>query len=75
MPVGLSPSEGDVAMFLVKGLDTAEIAGKQGRAEGTIKAHPNGIYRKSGTRSRAEMLSILIDSLMAGEKGPFAPET
>jgi DNA-binding CsgD family transcriptional regulator len=71
---GLSPSERDVAMFLVKGLNTAEIAEMRGSAEGTIKAHLNGIYRKSGTRSRAEMLSVLIDSLMAGEKGPFAPE-
>jgi len=70
---GLSPSERDVAMFLVKGLNTAEIAEMRGSAEGTIKAHLNGIYRKSGTRSRAEMLSVLIDSLMAGEKGPFAP--
>jgi DNA-binding NarL/FixJ family response regulator len=71
---GLSPAERDVAMFLVKGLNTAEIAEMRGSAEGTIKAHLNAIYRKSGTRSRAEMLSVLIDSLMAGEKGPFAPD-
>lgn len=71
---GLSPSERDVATFLVKGLNTAEIATMRGSAEGTIKAHLNAIYRKSGTRSRAEMLSVLIDSLMAGEKGPFAPD-
>ena len=70
---GFSPSERDVAMFLVKGLNTAEIAEMRGSAEGTIKAHLNAIYRKSGTRSRAEMLSVLIDSLMAGDKGPFAP--
>ena len=69
---GLSPSERDVAMFLVKGLNTAEIAEMRASAEGTIKAHLNAIYRKSGTRSRADMLSVLIDSLMAGEKGPFA---
>lgn len=70
---GLSPSERDVAMFLVKGLNTSEIAEVRGSAEGTIKAHLNAIYRKSGTRSRSEMLSVLIDSMMAGEKGPFAP--
>jgi DNA-binding NarL/FixJ family response regulator len=63
---GLSPSERDVAMFLVKGLNTTEIAEMRGSAEGTVKAHLNAIYRKSGTRSRSDMLSVLIDSLMAG---------
>lgn len=63
----LSPSERDVATFLVKGLSTAEIAALRGRAEGTIKAHLNAIYRKSGVRNRAEMLSLLIDSLMGGD--------
>jgi DNA-binding CsgD family transcriptional regulator len=69
---GLSPAERDVALFLVKGLNTAEIAEVRGSAEGTIKAHLAAIYRKSGTRSRSDMLSVLIDSLVAGEKGPFA---
>ncbi len=63
----LSPSERDVANFLVKGLSTSEIAGMRGSAEGTVKAHLNAIYRKSGTRSRAELLSGIIDSLMAGD--------
>jgi len=60
----LTPAEQDVATFLVKGLSTAEIADMRGSAEGTVKAHLNAIYRKSGTRNRAEMLSALIDSLM-----------
>ena len=60
----LTPAEQDVATFLVKGLSTSEIADMRGSAEGTIKAHLNAIYRKSGTRSRAEMLSLLIDTLM-----------
>lgn len=60
----LTPAEQDVATFLVKGLSTSEIAEMRGSAEGTIKAHLNAIYRKSGTRNRAEMLSLLIDVLM-----------
>ncbi len=60
----LTPAEQDVAMFLVKGLNTAEIAEMRGNAEGTVKAHLNAIYRKSDTRSRAEMLSVLIDIMM-----------
>ncbi len=60
----LTPSEHDVAMLVVKGFSIAEIAGIRGNAEGTIKAHLNAIYRKSGTNSRAEMLGLLLDPLM-----------
>jgi DNA-binding NarL/FixJ family response regulator len=60
----LSPSETDVATFLVKGLDIPEIAHVRGCAEGTVKAHLNAIYRKSGTRNRGELLSVIIDSLL-----------
>lgn len=63
---GLSPSETDVATFLVKGMTIAEIAALRGSAEGTIKAHLNAIYRKSGTQNRGDLLSVLLDSVMAG---------
>lgn len=63
----LSPSERDVANFLVKGLTIAETAEMRGTAEGTIKAHLNGIYRKSGTHNRAELMSLLIDAMMGAE--------
>ena len=60
----LTPSETDVANFLVKGLGIAEIAQMRGSAEGTIKSHLNSIYRKSGAHNRGEVLSLIIDSLM-----------
>ncbi|MGD9295546.1 MAG: helix-turn-helix transcriptional regulator, partial [Roseobacter sp.] len=63
----LSPSERDVATFLVKGLDISEIARVRNCAEGTVKAHLNAIYRKSGARNRGELLSLLIDSLLASK--------
>jgi DNA-binding NarL/FixJ family response regulator len=63
----LSPAETDVATFLVKGLEISEIADVRSCAEGTVKAHLNAIYRKSGTRNRGELLSVLIDSLLGGE--------
>lgn len=62
----LSPAEADIAMFLVKGLGTQDIAAMRGSAEGTIKAHFNSIFRKAGVHSRAELLSLLIDRLLAG---------
>ena len=66
----LTPAERDVATFLVKGLSIAEIAALRGSAEGTVKAHLNAIYRKSGTRNRAEMLSHLIDTMMGNRPAP-----
>lgn len=62
----LSASERDVAGFLVKGLGIPEIAELRGCAEGTVKAHLNAIYRKSGARNRGELLSLVIDSLIDG---------
>lgn len=62
----LSPAETDVATFLVKGMDISDIARLRDCAEGTVKAHLNAIYRKSGTRNRGELLSVLIDSLLGG---------
>ena len=65
----LTGSEREVCMLLVKGFPIPEIASLRGSAEGTIKAHLNNIYRKSGTRNQAELLSVLIDALV----GDFEP--
>ncbi|SLN16493.1 helix-turn-helix transcriptional regulator [Roseisalinus antarcticus] len=61
---GLTPSEQDVANFLVKGCSIAEIAALRGSAEGTVKSHLNGIYRKAGVGNRGELLSLLIEDMM-----------
>jgi len=60
----LTPAERDVATLMVKGLSISEIAGVRGSAEGTVKAHLNAIYRKSGARNRAEVLSHIMDTLI-----------
>ncbi|WP_424979075.1 helix-turn-helix transcriptional regulator [Leisingera sp. S232] len=70
----LTPAELDVATFLVKGLSTAEIAALRGSAEGTVKAQLNAIYRKSGASNRAELMSLLIDSMM-GQRQPAPDDT
>lgn len=62
---GLTPSERDVAGFVVKGLTTVEIAALRGSTEATVKAHLNAVYRKSGSANRAGMLSRVIDSLIS----------
>lgn len=67
---GLTPSESDVAMFAVKGLSIAEIAGLRGSAEGTVKAQLNAVYRKAGVSGRGALLGLLIDDLLAA---PLVP--
>jgi DNA-binding CsgD family transcriptional regulator len=60
----LTPAEHDVALFLIKGLTTSEIAALRATSEGTVKAQTNAIYRKSGVSGRAQLLSLFIDDLM-----------
>ncbi|MGQ0563456.1 MAG: helix-turn-helix transcriptional regulator [Gemmobacter sp.] len=60
----LTPAEADVALFAIKGLSTAEIAGLRQTSEGTVKAQTAAIYRKAGVSGRPQLLSLFIDDLM-----------
>lgn len=66
---GLTKAEKDVALFAIKGLSTAEIAGLRATSEGTIKAQTNAIYRKAGVTGRSQLLSLFIEDLMRDEAG------
>lgn len=72
---GLTSAERDVALFAIKGLSTAEIAGVRNTSEGTVKAQTNAIYRKAGVTGRPQLLSLFIDDLMRddGTGRPTAP--
>jgi DNA-binding CsgD family transcriptional regulator len=61
---GLTSAERDVALFAIKGLSTAEIAGVRNTSEGTVKAQTNAIYRKAGVTGRPQLLSLFIEDLM-----------
>lgn len=61
---GLTPAERDVALFAIKGMSIAEIAGLRDVSEGTVKAQTNAIYRKAGVVGRTQLLSLFIDELM-----------
>jgi DNA-binding CsgD family transcriptional regulator len=61
---GLTKAEADVALFAIKGLSTAEIAGLRQTSEGTVKAQTNAIYRKAGVSGRSQLLSLFIEDLM-----------
>ena len=61
---GLTSAERDVALFAIKGLSTAEIAGLRKTSEGTVKAQTNAIYRKANVSGRSQLLSVFIEDLM-----------
>ncbi|MBF9030988.1 LuxR family transcriptional regulator [Rhodobacterales bacterium HKCCE3408] len=60
----LTPAERDVALFTLKGLSLAEIAGLRSTSEGTVKAQGNAIYRKAGVAGRTQLLSLFVEDLM-----------
>ncbi len=66
---GLTPAERDVALFLLKGFSTSEIAGFRKTSEGTVKAQTNAIYRKAGVSGRGQLMSIFIDDLLTKTPG------
>ena len=67
---GLTVSERDVAWLTLKGLSISEVASIRGSAEGTVKAHLAGVYRKAGLQGRNALLSLVVEELMAGELLP-----
>lgn len=62
----LSPSERAVAIYAMKGFSNAEIAGLRGTSTSTIKSQMNAIYRKTGFGNRRELISFLVEELLAG---------
>lgn len=67
---GLTASERDVAIFLVKGISFKEIADARGAKEGTVKAQANAVYRKSEVSGRHQLVALFLDELLQG----FDPE-
>lgn len=62
---GLTAAEREVALFALKGFDVAGIAGLRGAAQGTVRAQLARVYAKAGVSSRAELLSLFIEDLLA----------
>lgn len=60
----LTPSERDVALFMIKGMSNTEIAALRGTSEGTIKAQSTAVFRKAGVSGRAQLLGAFLDDLL-----------
>ena len=60
----LTPGEGEVALFALKGCDVAEIARIRGAAPGTVRSQLSQIYAKAGVSSQAMFVSLFIEDLL-----------
>ena len=63
---GLTDAEQDVALLSIKGVSIADIARMRNTRAGTIRAQSAAIYRKSGVSNRAELVSVMIEEMIAG---------
>lgn len=66
---GLTPSEREVAMLVLKGFDNDSIAGLRGVASGTVRAQTARVYAKAGVEGRAQLFSVFMEELLAGPDG------
>ncbi len=62
----LSPSERDVCICAMKGFSNGEVADMRGTSAATVKTQMNAVYRKSGFSTRAQLISFLVEELLAG---------
>ncbi len=62
----LSPSEQEVTIYAMKGFSNGEIADFRSTTASTVKSQMNAIYRKSGLANRQQLISFLVEELLAG---------
>ena len=69
---GLTPTEREVALLLLKGHSHKAIAYATGRSERTVRQHAVAVYDKSGLGGRAELAAFFLEDLMLpdGDRGP-----
>lgn len=66
---GLTSSEKEVALLLLKGKSHKEIAYSKGRSERTVRQHAVAVYQKSRLAGRAELAAFFLDGVMLPASG------
>lgn len=70
---GLTPTEREIALLLLKGRRHKEIACDTSRSERTVRQHAVSIYHKSGLAGRAELSAFFLEDLMLPADARPAP--
>ena len=60
---GLSKTEADIGLLIVRGLNNEEIAKMRGVKLGTINT-THSLMGKAGVKSRVELLSLFVDEII-----------
>lgn len=60
---GLTPTEREIAVLLLKGMSHKQIAAATSRSERTVRQHAVAVYQKSGLRGRAELAAFFLAGL------------
>ncbi len=61
---GFTPSEREVAFFLLKGMSLKEIASLRNTSEKTARVQSTAIYAKSGLNGRSELSAFFLEDLL-----------
>lgn len=62
---GLSASESEVALLLIKGLSMKEISGARQVKEKTVRQQATSVYAKAGCAGRHELVARFIEDLIS----------
>ena len=66
----LTDAEREVALLLLKGLSTKEIAAVRAGSERTAREHARAVYAKAGLTGRAALSAFFLEDLLAPIDGP-----
>jgi DNA-binding CsgD family transcriptional regulator len=61
----LTDAEREVALLLLKGLSTKEIAAVRAGSERTVREHARAVYAKAGLTGRAALSAFFLEDLLA----------
>jgi len=64
---GLTSSERQIALLIIKGFSTQEIADLRDTRPGTVKSQCSAVYQKAGVKGRGELAAYFVEDLLAGE--------
>jgi DNA-binding CsgD family transcriptional regulator len=69
----LTGAEREVALLLLKGLSSKEVASVRATSERTVRQQALAVYRKAGLAGRAELAAFFLEDLLQPAAGAGAP--
>jgi len=67
---GLTPTEREVALLLLKGAGHKQIAAATQRSASTVRQHAVAVYSKSGQEGRAELAAFFLEGMLQPQVQP-----